>query len=98
MDNQIKLVPIWPKCKNQSCPNWLKWRENWSEIIFGIFEGPPPKKNKINKFGQHKKIKVVPNCLKWRENWSEIISGFFDPKKKLLFSQHEKKSKLSQID
>ena len=36
-------------------PNWLKWRKNWSDIIFGFFD--PPQK----KYAKNQKIKVVPN-------------------------------------
>ena len=41
-------------------PNWLKWRENWSEIFFGLFNHPPPpppEKNLVNM----KKNQICPN-------------------------------------
>ena len=69
-------------------PNWLKWRENWSEIISVFFDthkytnkyfdtNPTPQKKKY--FSKMNKIKVTPNWLKWQEPLSEIIFGLFDP-------------------
>ena len=76
-------------------PNWLKWRENWSKIIFLIFNQPPHKKKLWVK--NEKKKKVTPNWLKWRENWSKINFIFLTPPLKKC-GQKWKKSKLFQID
>ena len=59
-------------------PNWMKWRENWSETISGFFDRinflnfrpptpPSPHPPGDNKKRSNEKIKVVPNWPKWLE-------------------------------
>ena len=49
--------------KNKVAPNWLKWRENWSEITYRVLNPPP-----LN-WGLKKSVKnEKQSCSKLAEN------------------------------
>ena len=79
-------------------PNWLKWRENWSEII-SVFFYPPPSKKKENNFVNLKKNESCPKlvelvCKLFGNNFQFFLPPLQIGAKKI----RAKKSKLFQID
>ena len=41
------LQKNWSTEKIKVVQNCLKWRENWSKMIFGFLSPPPPQKNRV---------------------------------------------------
>ena len=68
--------------------NCMKWRENWSKIIFGLFS-PPPKKIfcwPYNFFGQKwKKSKLLKNAWNGEKIGRKWFLNFLAPPPKIGF-------------
>ena len=73
-------------------PNWLKWRENWSEIIFPFFD-PPHTELFCQKWKKSKSFKITWNGEKIGRKW---VFHFLAPTPKkmggrtILFVKNEK--------
>ena len=57
----------WQKIK--VVPNFLKWRDNWSKMIFWFFDPPPPKKKFSQKWQKSKLFQITWNGKKIGRNW-----------------------------